>query len=179
MYNNGYDDDNERGLGKKLALGVGICALAIGTVVVGGIIYKTHKNKKKKRVYVNGKSRDIDCDVLVDDMGNELPGQEFDKHGMCVNEQEVMSRAVQNGLVKQDSNENYQQFPQYVPQQGYYDQYSQLGYYDQYPQQGYYNQSYPQQNYEQPPQNYYNQYPQNYYNQCPQQGYDQYPSQYY
>merc|ERR1711907_930927 len=92
--------DGDRGLGKKLAIGVGVAALAVGAAVVaGGVYHYSKKQKKKKKVKVNGKTREIDCDVLVDDRGIELPGQEFDESGRCINEQEVVSRAVNNGQV--------------------------------------------------------------------------------
>merc|ERR1711907_314209 len=88
----GFDpncQEGDRGLGKKLAIGAGVAALAVGTAVVAGGIYHHHKKqKKKKTVYVNGKSRDIDCDVLVDDRGIELP------------EQEVLSRAANSGQIQ-------------------------------------------------------------------------------
>merc|ERR1712000_341458 len=100
----GFDpncQEGDRGLGKKLAIGAGVAALAVGTAVVAGGIYHHHKKqKKKKTVYVNGKSRDIDCDVLVDDRGIELPGQQFDERGVCVNEQEVLSRAANSGQIQ-------------------------------------------------------------------------------
>merc|ERR1712137_1300700 len=92
--------DGDRGLGKKIAIGVGVAALAVGAAVVaGGVYHYSKKQKKKKKVKVNGKTREIDCDVLVDDRGIELPGQEFDESGRCINEQEVVSRAVNNGQV--------------------------------------------------------------------------------
>merc|ERR1711862_519553 len=47
----------------------------------------------------NGKTREIDCDVLVDSTGRELPGQEFDESGRCVNENEVLSRAANSGQI--------------------------------------------------------------------------------
>merc|ERR1712137_568153 len=100
----GFDpncQEGDRGLGKKLAIGAGVAALAVGTAVVAGGIYHHHKKqKKKKTVYVNGKSRDIDCDVFVDDRGIELPGQQFDERGVCVNEQEVLSRAANSGQIQ-------------------------------------------------------------------------------
>merc|ERR1712054_217811 len=47
----------------------------------------------------NGKTREINCDVLVDPSGNELPGQQFDESGRCINEDDVLSRAANSGQI--------------------------------------------------------------------------------
>merc|ERR1711934_658307 len=57
------------------------------------------------------------CDVLVDPTGNELPGQEFDESGRCVNENEVLSRAANSGQIPQGQNQ--QQGYGAPQQQGY------------------------------------------------------------
>merc|ERR1712063_150552 len=103
--------DGDRGLGKKLLVGAGVVALAVGAaIVIGGVYHYNKKQKKKKKVKVNGKTRSVNCDVLVDDRGIELPGQEFDETGRCVNEQEVLSRAVSNGQIQaQNQDQSYQQ----------------------------------------------------------------------
>merc|ERR1712107_449173 len=60
----------------------------------------------------------IDCDVLVDQSGNELPGQTFDENGRCINESEVLSRAANSGQIPAGSQQpqaygaNYQGPPQ-------------------------------------------------------------------
>merc|ERR1712100_818603 len=59
---------------------------------------------KKKVKTKNGKTREIDCDVLVDSTGRELPGQEFDEYGRCVNENEVLSRAANSGQIPPANN---------------------------------------------------------------------------
>merc|ERR1712232_584591 len=88
--------DGDRGLGKALLIGAGAAVAAIGTYAV----YSKVTSKKKKKVKTkNGKTREIDCDVLVDSTGRELPGQEFDEYGRCVNENEVLSRAANSGQI--------------------------------------------------------------------------------
>ena len=88
--------DGDRGLGKALLIGAGAAVAAIGTYAV----YSKVTNKKKKKVKTkNGKTREIDCDVLVDSTGRELPGQQFDESGRCVNENEVLSRAANSGQI--------------------------------------------------------------------------------
>lgn len=102
--------DEDRGLGKKVLICAGVSALAVGTaIVVGGIAYNTNKNRKTKKVKINGKSRNINCDIFVDDNGIELAGQEFNEYGVCINEQEVISRAVAEGKIiqQQNYNQNY------------------------------------------------------------------------
>merc|ERR1712173_132002 len=64
-----------------------------------------------------------DCDVLVDQNGNELPGQTFDENGRCVNESEVLSRAANSGQAPaaqqpQAYGQGYG-YPQPYAQQGY------------------------------------------------------------
>merc|ERR1712137_764677 len=106
----GFDpncQEGDRGLGKKLAIGAGVAALAVGTAVVAGGIYHHHKKqKKKKTVYVNGKSRDIDCDVLVDDRGIELPGQQFDERGVCVTNKKSFLVLLTLNKSKEEVNNN-------------------------------------------------------------------------
>merc|ERR1719282_395876 len=79
--------DQDRGLGKAILAGLG-----------GIATYTAYKKlKKKKHVKTkHGKTREIDCDVLVDEQGNELPGQEFDESGRCINEEKVVSAAQSN-----------------------------------------------------------------------------------
>eukprot|EP01023_Acetabularia_acetabulum_P055638 TRINITY_DN6439_c0_g1_i3.p3 TRINITY_DN6439_c0_g1~~TRINITY_DN6439_c0_g1_i3.p3 ORF type:complete len:199 (+),score=44.28 TRINITY_DN6439_c0_g1_i3:53-598(+) len=89
--------DGDRGLGKALLIGAGAAVAAMGTYAVYS---KVSKNKKKKKVKTkSGKTREITCDVLVDETGRELPGQEFDESGRCVNENEVLSRAANTGQI--------------------------------------------------------------------------------
>ena len=79
--------DPDRGVGKMLLVAGGIAA-----VMIGGAIY--HKQKKKKKIRTKfGKSKEIEVNSYVDQYGNELPGQEFDKHGNLVNEQEILAQA--------------------------------------------------------------------------------------
>merc|ERR1712000_642141 len=93
--------DGDRGLGKALLIGAGAAVAAIGTYAV----YSKVTSKKKKKVKTkNGKTREIDCDVLVDSTGRELPGQEFDEYGRCVNENEVLSRAANSGQIPPANN---------------------------------------------------------------------------
>merc|ERR1712110_429716 len=84
------------GLGKALLIGAGSAIAGIGAYAVYS---KATKKKKKKVKTSSGKTREIDCDVLVDPSGNELPGQTFDENGRCVNESEVMSRAANSGQI--------------------------------------------------------------------------------
>merc|ERR1711974_167320 len=99
----------DRGLGKALLIGAGS---AIAGVAAYGVYSKATKKKKKKKVKTkNGKTREINCDVLVDPNGEELPGQEFDESGRCINENEVLSRAGQTPQIPPAQNQQ--------PQQGY------------------------------------------------------------
>merc|ERR1712217_619511 len=66
----------------------------------------------------NGKSREIDCDVLVDPNGNELAGQQFDESGRCINENEVLSRAANSGQIPPAQNQQQGGYGA-PPQQGY------------------------------------------------------------
>ena len=68
--------DGDRGLGKALLIGAGA---AIAGVSAYAVYSKATKKKKKKVKTKNGKSREIDCDVLVDPNGNELAIQQFDE----------------------------------------------------------------------------------------------------
>merc|ERR1712137_381507 len=81
--------DGDRGLGKALLAGAGAAIAGMGAYAV----YSKTIKKKKQVKTKHGKTREIDCDVLVDQNGNELPGQEFDENGRCMNENEVLSRA--------------------------------------------------------------------------------------
>ena len=125
-----YPEDQSRGgMGKKLLIGAGLAAAAVATVaVVGGGAYLIYNKKKKSRkvVVVNGQHREIDCDVLIDDRGMELPGQQFDECGRCINEQEVVSRAVSAGIIPPQGGETpgYGNTPGYGqnPQMGGYGQ---------------------------------------------------------
>merc|ERR1711963_954248 len=81
--------DGDRGLGKALLVGAGAAIAGMGAY---GIYSKTAKKKKHVKTK-HGKTREIDCDVLVDQNGHEIPGQEFDENGRCINENEVLSRA--------------------------------------------------------------------------------------
>ena len=93
-------EDQERGLGKALLIGAGAAAAG----VTAYIAYKKATKKKKKKVKTKkGKTREIDCDVLVDESGNELPGQEFDESGRCINEDEVISKVTKQDNQKQTS----------------------------------------------------------------------------
>ena len=95
--NPGEEVTQERGL-KKIVV-AGAAAMA------GHHLYKKHKAKKEKEIHVHGhghhheKKRQVLCDVLVDERGIELPGQVFDERGECINEQEVISRAVEAGML--------------------------------------------------------------------------------
>ena len=93
---NGEPMDGDRGLGKALLIGAGGAIAAVGAYAVYS---KATKKKKKKVKSSNGKTREIDCDVLVDPNGNELPGQSFDESGRCINENEVLSRAASSGQI--------------------------------------------------------------------------------
>jgi len=54
----------------RIIIGAGAAVAAVGTYAVYS---KVSKKKKKKKVKTkNGKTRDINCDVLVDPNGNEL-----------------------------------------------------------------------------------------------------------
>merc|ERR1712137_9358 len=112
---NGEPADGDRGLGKALLIGAGSAIAGIGAYAVYS---KATKKKKKKVKTSSGKTREIDCDVLVDPSGNELPGQTFDENGRCVNESEVMSRAANSGQIPAGSQQpqaygaNYQGPPQ-------------------------------------------------------------------
>merc|ERR1712110_155771 len=103
------------GLGKALLIGAGSAIAGIGAYAVYS---KATWAKKKKVKTSKGKTREIDCDVLVDPSGNELPGQTFDENGRCVNESEVMSRAANSGQIPAGSQQpqaygaNYQGPPQ-------------------------------------------------------------------
>merc|ERR1712110_661902 len=103
------------GLGKALLIGAGSAIAGIGAYAVYS---KATWAKKKKVKTSSGKTREIDCDVLVDPSGNELPGQTFDENGRCVNESEVMSRAANSGQIPAGSQQpqaygaNYQGPPQ-------------------------------------------------------------------
>merc|ERR1712110_1217271 len=103
------------GLGKALLIGAGSAIAGIGAYAVYS---KATKKKKKKVKTSKGKTREIDCDVLVDPSGNELPGQAFDENGRCINESEVMSRAANSGQIPAGSQEpqaygaNYRGAPQ-------------------------------------------------------------------
>jgi len=116
--------DGDRGLGKALLIGAGAAIAGMGAYAVYS---KTTKKKKKKVKTSSGKTREIDCDVLVDQNGNELPGQSFDDSGRCVNENEVLSRAANSGQIPaggqqpQPYGANYQGPPQAQPygQPGY------------------------------------------------------------
>merc|ERR1712054_647187 len=63
----------------------------------------------------NGKTREINCDVLVDPSGNELPGQQFDESGRCINEDDVLSRAANSGQIPPPNQP--QQYGSGAPQQ--------------------------------------------------------------
>lgn len=130
--------EQDRGLKKKLAIGAGMIALITGTVIVGGIAYKTHKKRKMKKINIYGNTRDIECDTLVDEYGNELEGQIFDHNEICENEQQVLSRAIQNGQLT-----NYQNNNQYDQLTNNHQNNNQYAQYDQYPE--HYNQ-YPEYN---------------------------------
>mmetsp|Transcript_115298 Transcript_115298/g.172314 ORF Transcript_115298/g.172314 Transcript_115298/m.172314 type:complete len:158 (+) Transcript_115298:11-484(+) len=94
----GEPADQDRGLGKALLIGAGA---AVAGVAAYAAYKKTTKKKKKKIKTKKGKTREINCDVLVDEQGNELPGQEFDETGRCINEDEILSSA---GKAKDNSN---------------------------------------------------------------------------
>merc|ERR1712108_69036 len=114
--------DGDRGLGKALLMGAGA---AIAGVTAYAVYSKATKKKKKKVKTKNGKTREINCDVLVDPSGNELPGQEFDESGRCINENEVLSRAANSGQIPPAQNQQQggygapQQQGYGAPQQGY------------------------------------------------------------
>merc|ERR1712125_244016 len=76
---------------------------------------KVTKKKKKKVKTKNGKTREINCDVLVDPNGNELPGQQFDESGRCINEEDVLSRAANSGQIPPP--DQPQQYGSGAPQQ--------------------------------------------------------------
>ena len=161
--------DGDRGIGKALLIGAGAAVAGIATYAVAS---KITSKRKKKVTTQNGHTREVDCDVLVDTYGNELPGQVFDESGRCVNENEVLSRA------------GNQQQPQ-QQQYGYPEQQQQYGYPQQqygYPQQP---MGYPQQQYQPyPPQQQQFGYPQQQFGYPQQQfGYPQqqmgYPQQQY
>merc|ERR1711934_1222926 len=118
-------------------MGIGAGA-AIAGVTAYAVYSKATKKKKKKVKTKNGKTREINCDVLVDPSGNELPGQEFDESGRCINENEVLSRAANSGQIPPAQNQQPRQ-GYGAPQQGYGA-----------PQQGY---GAPQQGYGAPPPN--------------------------
>ena len=97
--------DQDRGLGKALLLGAGAAVAAVGAYAA----YKKTTKKKKRVKTKKGKTREIDCDVLVDDSGNELPGQEFNEKGRCINEDAVLEKASKEGKFSA----NQQQQPAY------------------------------------------------------------------
>merc|ERR1711879_34055 len=100
--NNTENQDGERGLGKAFLAGVG--------GIASYVAYKKISKKTKKHVKTkDGKTREIDCDVLVDESGNELPGQEFDESGRCINEDEVVAKVNNNQKSSDNSGE-----PSYV-----------------------------------------------------------------
>uniref|UniRef100_A0A7S4MJ16 Uncharacterized protein n=1 Tax=Vannella robusta TaxID=1487602 RepID=A0A7S4MJ16_9EUKA len=100
----GETQDQDRGLGKMMLAGLGGIAAYQG--------YKKITKKKKKHVKTkHGKSREIDCDVLVDESGNELPGQEFDESGRCINEDSILGKAAPSA---QDSSSNNKNGPGYL-----------------------------------------------------------------
>merc|ERR1712108_133576 len=98
--------DGDRGLGKALLMGAGS---AIAGVTAYAVYSKATKKKKKKVKTKNGITREINCDVLVDSNGNELPGQEFDESGRCINEDEVVAKVNNNQKSSDNSGE-----PSYV-----------------------------------------------------------------
>merc|ERR1712125_159585 len=103
--------DGDRGIGKALLIGAGAAVAAMGTYAVYS---KVSKNKKKKKVKTkSGKTREITCDVLVDETGRELPGQEFDESGRCINENEVLSRAANSGQIPSTNGTSPQQVAPY------------------------------------------------------------------
>ena len=65
----------------------------------GYIVSRRILMKRTKKVRVNGKKKSLMCDILVDDRGIELPGQEFNIEGKCINEEEVYERAKASGLI--------------------------------------------------------------------------------
>ena len=117
----GPEGSQDRGLGKKLLIAGAAIAAVAAVCVIGGVVYK--KSRKKKTVQTkDGKTREIEVDVFVDESGRELPGQIFDEYGNLVNEQEILSRSQtapgpQYGTPALPPPQQYpQQFP---PQQQY------------------------------------------------------------
>jgi hypothetical protein len=77
------EQDGERGLGKKLLIGAGVAAVAvaaIGVTAYGVSRYRRSKRRKQVRCS-DGRTRDIECDVMIDEQGRELPNQQFDENG--------------------------------------------------------------------------------------------------
>jgi len=75
--------DGERGIGKKLLIGAGV--VAAGVAVIGVAAYGIHRYRRSKRRKTvrcsDGKTREIECDVMVDEHDRELPNQRFDENG--------------------------------------------------------------------------------------------------
>jgi hypothetical protein len=69
-------EEGDRGLGKKLLVG----AVAGAAAGFGYNKYKKHQ-RKKHVTCADGKTREIDCDVMVDEHGNEISNQQWDERG--------------------------------------------------------------------------------------------------
>merc|ERR1712130_381262 len=80
--------DGDRGLGKALLVGAGA---AVAGMAAYAAYSKTWKKKKKVKTK-HGKTREVDCDVMVDESGREIPGQEFDETGRCINADQILPK---------------------------------------------------------------------------------------
>merc|ERR1712233_209090 len=64
-----------------------------GAAVAGMAAYAAYsKTVKKKEKTKHGKTREVDCDVMVDESGREIPGQEFDETGRCINADQILPK---------------------------------------------------------------------------------------
>lgn len=96
-------EDGERGIGKKLLIGAGVAAVAVGVIGVGAYAYKRHQRTKRRKAVrcSDGKTRDIDCDVMIDENGRELPNQQFDENGNNITPESAIPGAAAGSSAQQ------------------------------------------------------------------------------
>jgi hypothetical protein len=109
--------DGERGLGLRLFTG----AVAGAVAGYGYHRYKRHVKKKKQVKCADGRTREIECDVMVDEHDRELPDQAFDEHGRNITAPPAQQQQQQHNNSDQIQGapwdqQQQQQQPGYPPQ---------------------------------------------------------------